>query len=49
VIRDKALAAEVKQIGQNDDLPARDSRRLIKRAIWRRYAAPCDRVFFGER
>jgi hydroxymethylpyrimidine pyrophosphatase-like HAD family hydrolase len=45
VIHDAALATEVQQIGQDAAITARDSRRLIKRAIWRRYAAPCERVY----
>ncbi|MCB8874637.1 HAD hydrolase family protein [Acidisoma silvae] len=44
VIRDETLSAEASRIAQDERLSAQDSRRLIKRAIWRRYAAPCERV-----
>jgi hydroxymethylpyrimidine pyrophosphatase-like HAD family hydrolase len=44
VIRDEDLAKEADRIGQTADLAPRDSRRQIKRAIWRRYAAPCERA-----
>lgn len=44
VIRDQGLAREADRIAQTADLAARDSRRQMKRAIWRRYAAPCDRI-----
>lgn len=44
VIRDTALSDETRKIAEDASLSARDSRRLIKRAIWRRYAAPCERV-----
>lgn len=40
VIRDETLAEEAGAIAQRHDLPAQESRRRIRRAIWRRYAAP---------
>ncbi|HEX3982721.1 MAG TPA: HAD-IIB family hydrolase [Acidisoma sp.] len=43
VIRDRDLAAEAARVAGDPKMPARDSRRQIKRAIWRRYAAPCER------
>jgi GTPase SAR1 family protein len=42
VIRDDGLAAEAEGIEQNQDLDAKETRRLMRKAIWRRYAAPCD-------
>lgn len=47
VIHDDGLATDVREIGEDAALTARDSRRLIKRAIWRRYAAPSERAYPG--
>lgn len=44
VIRDEGLARDARVIEQNLKLNARESRRMIRKAIWRRYAAPCERV-----
>jgi hypothetical protein len=43
VIRDNGLARDALAIEDDTELDARESRRMIKRAIWRRYAAPCQR------
>lgn len=40
VIKDRGLAEEAAQVEQDRTLGAADSRRLIRKAIWRRYAAP---------
>lgn len=42
VIRDPGLAQEAEGIARNGALTAAESRRAVKRAIWRRYAAPCE-------
>lgn len=47
VIHDGGLAKDVQHISQDAALAAGDSRRLVKRAIWRRYAAPCERAYPG--
>ncbi|HTI00655.1 MAG TPA: HAD hydrolase family protein [Acidisoma sp.] len=44
VIRDEELALEADSIAEDMELSARDSRRRVKRAIWQRYAAPCETV-----
>ncbi|MCB8882692.1 HAD-IIB family hydrolase [Acidisoma cellulosilytica] len=46
VIRDDGLARDVGKVEQDHRLDARDSRRIVRKAIWRRYAAPCER--FGS-
>ena len=43
VIRDDGLARDARAIEENASLGPAESRRLIRRAIWRRYAAPCRR------
>ena len=43
VIRDDGLAQDARAIEENASLGPTESRRLIRRAIWRRYAAPCRR------
>jgi hydroxymethylpyrimidine pyrophosphatase-like HAD family hydrolase len=43
VIRDDGLAHDARAVEENVLLEPSESRRLIRRAIWRRYAAPCRR------
>ena len=43
VIRDDGLARDARAIEENASLGPAESRRMIRRAIWRRYAAPCRR------
>jgi hydroxymethylpyrimidine pyrophosphatase-like HAD family hydrolase len=40
VIRDDGLATEAQAIEEDEELDGQESRRMIKKAIWRRYAAP---------
>ncbi|MDQ0391076.1 HAD-IIB family hydrolase [Labrys monachus] len=42
VIKDGALADETARIEADRSLPSRDSRALVRQAIWQRYAAPCE-------
>lgn len=42
VIRDEDLALETDGIARDRDLSAAGSRRRVRRAIWKRYAAPCE-------
>ncbi|NDW07123.1 HAD-IIB family hydrolase [Jiella pacifica] len=42
VIRDDDLAVEVARIESDAALPPQESRRRIRKAIWRRYAAPAE-------
>lgn len=42
VIRDEELARETDGIARDRELSAAESRRRIRRAIWHRYAAPCE-------
>jgi hypothetical protein len=42
VIRDEELAVEADGIARDRELSARESRRRVRRAIWQRYAAPCE-------
>ena len=44
VIRDETLASEAENVEGDANLSADESRRRIKHAIWRRYAAPCERL-----
>jgi hydroxymethylpyrimidine pyrophosphatase-like HAD family hydrolase len=44
VIRDDDLALEADGIARDRDLTACESRRRVRRAIWQRYAAPCENV-----
>jgi hydroxymethylpyrimidine pyrophosphatase-like HAD family hydrolase len=48
VIRDNGLAQDARAIEENPSLGPSESRRLIRRAIWRRYAAPCLRYAHTE-
>jgi hydroxymethylpyrimidine pyrophosphatase-like HAD family hydrolase/GTPase SAR1 family protein len=43
VIRDGGLARDARAIEGNPALNADESRRMMRKAIWRRYAAPCRR------
>lgn len=45
VIRDEGLARDAEAIEKDMDLNPHESRRMINKAIWRRYAAPCERVY----
>ncbi|HVJ55861.1 MAG TPA: HAD-IIB family hydrolase [Aliidongia sp.] len=40
VIKDEELACEAARVEQNPTLDAYESRRLIRKAVWRRYAGP---------
>ncbi|UIJ72559.1 HAD family hydrolase [Aurantimonas sp. HBX-1] len=42
VIRDEDLALEARRVEEDPTLPPQESRRRIRKAIWRRYAAPAD-------
>lgn len=42
VIRDEDLALEAKRVEVDRTLPPQESRRRVRKAIWRRYAAPAD-------
>ncbi|NDV88575.1 HAD-IIB family hydrolase [Aurantimonas aggregata] len=42
VIRDEDLALEAKRVEEDRTLAPQESRRRIRKAIWRRYAAPAD-------
>ncbi len=42
VIRDQGLARDAQAIEADDAIKPGESRRLIRKAIWRRYAAPCE-------
>jgi hypothetical protein len=48
VIRDEGLARDAHAIEEDRNLGPCESRRMIKKAIWRRYAAPCKRVFGAQ-
>ncbi|ORE93951.1 HAD-superfamily hydrolase, subfamily IIB [Aurantimonas sp. 22II-16-19i] len=42
VIRDEDLADEAARIARDTSLPPQESRRQIRKAVWRRYAAPAE-------